>query len=403
MKSTPPPDPASGIPLLEDLPPLEGKRVLTRVDFNVPLTGQDSPDGQVEVADDFRIRAALPTLEWLLGRGASVTACTHLGRPKGEPDPRYDVAPVRRRLAELVPEVALLENLRWDPGEEADDPSFVDRLVEGFDCYVNDAFGSSHRAHASIVGPPGRLPSAAGRLLANEVEVLGGLLHDPARPFVAVVGGAKVADKLGVLRALLDKVDRLVVGGGMAYTFLHALGHSVGESLLDEQSIDDCKALVAEAGSLLVLPTDIVALAPSGHLGEGNTGTGETRVVGRDIPEGWEGVDIGPATARSFARALEGARTVFWNGPVGAFEDDRFESGTRSVAEAITTGRSFSVVGGGDSVAALDKFGLAGRVGFVSTGGGASLEFLEYGDLPGLKALRDAPNAPASRGGGSRR
>lgn len=390
----------AGLPLLEDLPPLKGRRVLVRVDFNVPLVrhGEGEPAG---VADDFRIRAALPTLEWLVGEGAEVTACTHLGRPEGKVDPRFDVAPVRARLADLAPRIALLENLRFDPREDAGDPSFVDELVDGFDVYVNDAFGSSHRAHASIVGPPTRLPSAAGRLMAREVEVLGGLLAAPARPFVAVVGGAKVADKLGVLRALLENVDSLIVGGGMSYTFLVAQGHRVGKSLMDPASVEDCKTLVAEASGRLFLPTDLVALGPGGTIGQGADGTGETAVVGADIPDEWEGVDIGPATARAFAEVIAAARTVLWNGPVGAFEDDRFAVGTKSVAEALTGSQAFSVVGGGDTVAALDSFGLADRVGFVSTGGGASLEFLEYGDLPGLQALRRAPNAPGRATAGS--
>lgn len=385
--------PLAGLPLLEDLPPLEGKKVLVRADFNVPLV-RHNDEGVAEVADDFRIRAALPTLEWLKARGAMVTTCTHLGRPKGKVDPRYDVAPVRARLAELAPGVGLLENLRFDPGEESGDLRFVDELVDGFDAYVNDAFGSSHRAHASIVGPPGRLPSAAGRLLAREVEVLGGLLAAPERPFVALVGGAKVADKLGVLRALLERVDTLVVGGGMSYTFLASKGHPVGRSLVDSESIEDCRRLVDEAGVRLVLPSDLVALGPGGTIGEGNEGTGEASIVGLDIPPDSEGVDIGPMTREQFAQVLKGARTVFWNGPLGAFEDDRFDAGTRAAAEALVASGAFSVVGGGDTVAALDKFGLAEQVSFVSTGGGASLELLEHGDLPGLKALREAMNAP---------
>jgi phosphoglycerate kinase len=388
--------PLEGLPLLEDLPSVDGRRVLVRVDFNVPLLRPKRHGAGAQVGDDFRLRAALPTLKWLSDRGASVTACTHLGRPKGKVDPCFDVAPVRSRLAELAPGVDLLENLRFDPGEEAGDPLFVEKLTDGFDAYVNDAFGASHRAHASIVGPPARLPSAAGRLLAREVEVLGALLSGPARPFVAMVGGAKVAEKLGVLRSLLEKVDRLVVGGGMAYTFLVAQGHSVGRSLLDADSVEDCRAIIAESAGRLLLPTDLVALSPEGTIGQGGEGTGETSVVGADVPEGWKGVDIGPQSARAFAEALACAKTVFWNGPVGVFEDDRFAAGTKVVAEALTGGDAFSVVGGGETVAALDKFELADRVGFVSTGGGASLELLEHGDLPGLAALRAASNAPGA-------
>jgi phosphoglycerate kinase len=390
--------PLAGIPLLEDLPPLDGKRVLARVDFNVPLVpGLDG--GPARVEDDFRIRAALPTLEWLRARGAVVTACTHLGRPAGKADPRFDVAPVRARLSELAPGVALLQNLRFDPGEEADDPAFVDQLIDGFDVYVNDAFASSHRSHASIVGPPAHLPAAAGRLLEREVEVLGALLGAPARPFVVLVGGAKVADKLGLLRALLARVDRLLIGGAMAFTFLSAGGHGVGGSLVDAASIDACRDLLEVAGDRVVLPTDLVVLAPAGTIGERGAGTGEVRVVGTEVPDGWNGVDIGPETRRSFAEQLHGAGTIFWNGPVGAFEDPRFADGTKAVAEAITSGSAFSVVGGGDTVAALDELGLAGRMGFVSTGGGAGLELLEHGDLPGLRALRGAPNAPSRRPG----
>lgn len=385
----------AGIPLLEDLPDVSGRRVLARVDFNVPLgTG---PDGQTVVEDDFRIRAALPTLQWLLDRGAEVTACTHLGRPKGKPDPRYDVAPVRARLAELAPGVALAENLRFDPGEEANDPGFVERLVAGFDAYVNDAFGASHRAHASIVGPPPRLASAAGRLLQREVEVLGSLLVAPARPFVAVVGGFKVADKIGVLRSLLEHVDRLVVGGAMAYTFLAATGRQVGVSPVDEAELPNCAALLREWGERIVLPVDTRALSPGGTLGRGEQGAGEVRVFAGDLAEGWEGADIGPETAALFEGVLDTAATVFWNGPMGVFEDPRFASGTDAVAQAMANSAAFTVVGGGDSAAALDRHGLSAKIDFVSTGGGASLEFLEQGDLPGLQALRRAPNAPARR------
>jgi len=398
--SRPAAGPLAGLPLLEDLPPVAGRRVLVRVDFNVPLRQVEGQPAVIE--DDFRIRAALPTLEWLTSRGAEVTACTHLGRPGGRPDPRYAVAPVRERLARLAPGVALLENLRFDPGEEAGDPAFAARLVEGFDCYVNDAFGASHRAHASIVGPPARLPSAAGRLLAREVEVLGGLLTGPARPFVAVVGGAKVADKLGVLRALLERVDRLVVGGGMAFTFLAAQGHGVGDSLLDEAQLSACAELLDATGDRLLLPVDVVALGPGGETGAGGKGTGEVRVVGPDVPAGWRGLDIGPDSSAAFAAAVGQARTVFWNGPMGVFEDDRFAAGTRRVAEAVAACPGFTVVGGGDSAAALVRFELAGRIDFVSTGGGASLELLEHGDLPGLRALRGAPNAPAAPGMGGR-
>jgi len=364
------------LPQLEDLPDPSGSRVLLRADFNVPLK-----DGHIE--DDLRIRAAVPTIQWLQDHGAHVTACSHLGRPKGKPDPKYSMAPVRERLDELVQGVDLIENLRFDPGEEANDPALVDRLVEGQDLYVDDAFGAAHRAHASIVGPPQRLPSAAGRLLAEEVDVLGGLLDRPRKPFVTVLGGAKVSDKLGVIDALLTRVDRLVIGGGMCFTFLAAQGHSVGDSLLESERVDDCRRLLGYADGKIVLPTDIVALSPSR----------EVRTVGADVPDGWKGLDIGPGSAAEFSDEVTGAGTVLWNGPMGMFEDDRFAAGTRALAHAMADAPGFTVVGGGDSAAAVRKFGVADQIGWVSTGGGASLEFLEYGDLPGLEALRKASNA----------
>jgi phosphoglycerate kinase len=370
----------SRLPTLEDLPALDGRRVLLRADFNVPLR-----DG--EIADDLRIRAALPTLEWLRDRGAAVVACSHLGRPKGRPDPRYSVEPVRRRLAELAPGVELLENLRFDPGEEANDSAFVGNLVDGFDAYVNDAFGASHRAHASIVGPPRFLPSAAGRLLAREVDVLLGLRTNPRRPFVAVLGGSKVSDKLSVIEALLGVADRLLVGGGMCFTFLAAQGDTIGASLCEDDMVETCRGMLDQHGDRLVLPTDITALGPGGELMNPGAG-GDVRQLGTRIPDGWTGVDIGPGTAADFGDRIAEARTVFWNGPMGVFEDPRFEAGTRAVAQAMADTRAFTVVGGGDSAAALAQFGLDDAVDHVSTGGGASLELLEQGDLPGLAALR---------------
>jgi phosphoglycerate kinase len=372
----------ASLPQLEDLPDPAGKHVLLRADFNVPII-----DGHIE--DDLRIRATLPTIEWLVDRGAKVTACSHLGRPKGKPDSRYSMEPVRRRLAELAPAVELMENLRYDPGEEGNDPAFVDRLVEGQDLYVDDAFGAAHRAHASIVGPPQRLPSAAGRVLAHEVEVLDRLLHGPSHPFVAVLGGSKVSDKLGVIKALLDRVDCLLVGGGMCFTFLAAQGHSVGASLLEEDQVEQCRQLLAGAKEILI-PSDVTALSPGGAFGPGRAPTGEVRQLGRNLPDGWVGLDIGPGTAAEFADRISDAGTVFWNGPMGVFEDPRFAAGTRTVAEAVAECRGFTVVGGGDSASALAGFGLADRIDHISTGGGASLEYLEQGDLPGLKALREA-------------
>jgi phosphoglycerate kinase len=374
-----------GVPELEDLPPLDGANVLVRVDFNVPIR-----DGVI--TDDLRIRAAVPTLTWLQEQGATVTACTHLGRPKGAPDPAYSVEPVRARLAELVPGVELLDNLRFDPGETSDDPAFVARLVEGQDAYVNDAFGASHRAHASIVGPPRTLPSAAGRLLAAEVDVLLGLRAQPGRPFVAITGGSKVSDKLGVLEALLEVADRVLVGGGMCFTFFSAMGHSVGSSLCEPDQVAACAELLERHGDRLLLPSDVVALGPGGAIGDPAAG-GEVRTVGRDVPEGWMGLDIGPGSAAEFGDAILEARTVLWNGPMGVFEDPRFAAGTRAVAEAVAECRGMTVIGGGDSAAAVAQFGLADRIDHISTGGGASLELIEQGDLPGLEALRNAPNA----------
>ena len=374
-----------GVPELEDLGDVSGKSVLVRADFNVPLH-----DGVI--SDDLRIRAALPTLNWLTEHGASVTACTHLGRPKGAPDPKYSVEPVRERLSELAPGVTLLDNLRFDPGETANDPAFVERLIAGHDMYVNDAFGASHRAHASIVGPPSKLPSAAGRLLAKEVEVLLGVRSDPARPFVAITGGSKVSDKLGVLTALLEIADSIIIGGGMCFTFFAAMGNPIGNSLCEPDQIDTCKQLLDEHGDRLHLPSDVVGLGPGGKIGDPSAG-GEVRNFGRSLPDGWMGLDIGPGTAAEFGDVIAEARTILWNGPMGVFEDPRFEAGTRAVAEAVADSRGFSVIGGGDSAAAVAQFGLADRVSHISTGGGASLELIEQGDLPGLDALRSAPNA----------
>jgi phosphoglycerate kinase len=368
------------LPVLEDLLPLEGKRVLLRADFNVPVQ-----DGRI--TDDLRIRAALPTITWLQEHGATVVACTHFGRPKGAPDPRYAVDPIRARLAELAPGVELLENLRFDAGETGNDPAFVARLVEGFDAYVNDAFGASHRAHASIVGPPRHLPSAAGRLLAREVEVLLGLRDRPTRPFVAVLGGSKVSDKITVIEALLRVADEVLIGGGMCFTFLKAMGHAVGASLCEDDQVGTCRALL-DAGAAIRLPSDVTALGPGGVIGDPGAG-GDVRQLGRDLPEGWMGLDVGPGTAAEFGDAVRDARTVFWNGPMGVFEDPRFEAGTRTVAEAVAESHAFTVVGGGDSAAAVKQFGLDAQVDHISTGGGASLELLEQGDLPGLAALRN--------------
>jgi phosphoglycerate kinase len=372
----------SDIPRLEDLEAelgdLSGTRILVRTDFNVPL---DERDGETVIVDDFRIRSALPTIEWLTERGATVVTASHLGRPKGEPNPQFSMDPVRARLNELAPGVELLENLRFDPGETGNSDEFVAQLVDGIDGYVNDAFGASHRAHASIVGPPQHVPSAMGRLLENEVDVLLGLRNKPKRPFVAVLGGAKVSDKLGVIEALLDVVDEIIIGGAMCFTFFLAQGKPVGASLHEPDQVETCRGLLAlanEKGKTIHLPDDITGTDAAGNFAQ----------FGSRLGEGSVGYDIGPGSAAAFTDVIMDARMVFWNGPMGMFEDERFESGTRTVAQAMADTKAFTVVGGGDSAAALAQFRLDDEVDHVSTGGGASLELLENGDLPGLAALR---------------
>jgi phosphoglycerate kinase len=334
-----------------------GKRVLVRADLNVPLE-----DGRV--ADDTRIRASLPTLRYLLGeRAEEVAVCSHLGRPKG-PDPAFAIAPVAERLREYLPDgrIRVLENTRFDPGETKNDPATAKRLAEGMDLYVNDAFGSAHRAHSSTEGVARLLPAYAGLLLEQELEMLGRLLGDVGRPFVLVAGGAKVEDKLGVLENLGGRADAVLVGGKMA------------EDLRDDNPL----------GFPVWLPLDVVAAAAF-------EADAETMVVPYDgLPEGWLGLDIGPATRRRFGELIGGAATVFWNGPMGVFEWPRFAEGTKAVAEAVATVDGYTVVGGGDSVRALQELGLADRVSWVSTGGGAALEFLEGRELPGVTAIPEA-------------
>jgi phosphoglycerate kinase len=363
---------------------LEGKRILVRVDFNTPVA---EINGRQEVTDDFRIRACLPLFEELLELGATVVACTHFGRPHGKVDPRYSVEPVRRRLKELCPQVELLENLRFNPGEEANDPAFGKTLIAGFDYYINEAFGSSHRAHASIMIPPTLVPSAAGANLQREVSMLSSLLDSPARPFVAIVGGAKVAEKLGIVRVLAQKADTVIVGGGMAYTFSSSQGRTIGSSLFDGSFVAECAGLLA--GGNVLIPTDARGLPDGAPFG---TDGGDDAVVEFDanIPDGFEGLDIGPHSIDAFVAAIAPAATILWNGPMGVFEDKRFSVGTEAVARAVASSGAVSVVGGGDSVAALKAYGLEDSFSFVSTGGGASLEFVELGDLPGLRALRES-------------
>jgi phosphoglycerate kinase len=392
-----------GIPRLEDLPLERGRRVLVRVDLNVPLQ-----DGAV--ADDLRITTALPTLAWLREHAAAVIVAGHIGRPKGAPDPQYSMAPVAARLGELmgqeVPlapavvgatvepyvtslgpgELLMLENVRFAPGETDDDPAFATNLCELADGYVNEAFGASHRAHASIVGPPRVLPSAGGRLLFREVETLSRLLEPGERPFVAVLGGAKVSDKLGVIDALLKRCDAILVGGAMMFTFLLAQGHSVGDSLVEPEMVDESRRLF-DTGRVRI-PTDVV-------VAEEIADDAEARVVAADsMPADVKGLDIGPETAAAFAAEIGAAALLLWNGPMGVFEVAPFAAGTRAVADAVVQCPGFTVVGGGDSAAAVRRFGLADRIDHVSTGGGASLEFIEHGDLPGLRALRESPMRP---------
>ncbi len=373
----------NGIPTLEDLGDVTGKRVLVRTDFNVPL--HDDGGGAV-ITDDFRIRAALPTINWLHEHGATVVTASHLGRPKGQPNPKYSMDAVRARLAELAPGVELLENLRFDAGEEGNSDDFTANLIDGIDLYVNDAFGASHRAHASIVGPPKTLPSAMGRLLEKEVDVLLGLRNQPKRPFVAVLGGAKISDKLGVVEALLGVVDSLVIGGAMCFTFFAAQGKRIGDSLFEPDQVDTCRRILENHNAKIHLPQDLVGLDSNGTFS----------TWGTTVPDGGKGFDIGPGSAAAFSDVIMDARMVFWNGPMGMFEDERFASGTRTVAQAMADTKAFTVVGGGDSAAALAQFKLDDEVDHVSTGGGASLELLELGDLPGLAALRGAPNAHES-------
>jgi phosphoglycerate kinase len=381
-----------------------GKRVLVRNDFNVPLE-----DG--EVTDDLRVRAAVPTLRWLLDHGARVICCSHLGRPKGRRDPEYSLEPVRPVLAEhlgvevaFVDDVAgdqarqaaealgdgqvlLLQNLRYEPGEEKNDPELADRLAALAEIYVDDAFGAAHRAHASVVGVAERRDAYAGYLLAGEVKELSRLLEDPERPFVAVLGGSKVSDKLAVLDNLLGRVDSLVVGGGMCFTFLAAQGHEIGDSLFEPDQLEAVRRLLDTAagqGKPVLLPTDVVVAREVSEDAEART------VPAHGIEAGWKGLDIGPDTAKAFAAAVADARTVFWNGPMGVFELAPFAAGTKAVAEAVAAASGYTVVGGGDSAAALAELGLADRVDHLSTGGGASLELLEGKTLPGVAAIPTA-------------
>jgi phosphoglycerate kinase len=400
---------------------VRGRRVLVRADLNVPLADgtitdpnsasapQDGTPDRMKITDDGRIRAVLPTLNALREAGAKVIVCSHLGRPKGAPDPKYTLAPVAARLSELLDEdvafatdtvgesaqgavaalapggVALLENLRFNPGETSKDDAergaFADQLAALGDAYVDDAFGAVHRKHASVYDVPARLPHHAGTLVLREVEVLR-RLTEPAKPYAVVLGGSKVSDKLAVIEALLPKVDRLLVGGGMCFTFLKAQGHEVGRSLLEQDMVDTCRDLLARAEGRIVLPVDVVAAT------EFSAEAAHATVAADAIPADRLGLDIGPESVARFAKALVDARTVFWNGPMGVFELAPFAAGTRGVAEAIAKLDAFTVVGGGDSAAAVRALGIdEGAFSHISTGGGASLEYLEGKTLPGLAAL----------------
>jgi phosphoglycerate kinase len=376
------------------------KRVLVRVDFNVPVKGG-------EVTDDTRIRRALPTIRYLLSEGGRPILISHLGRPKGAPDPEYAMGPVATKLGELLGEpvekldaavgpeveealrdwngrgVVLLENSRFYPGETKNDPGFADQLAALADLYVDDAFGAAHRAHATTVGVAQRLPAAAGLLLEEEIDYLDTVLEDPERPFVAILGGAKVSDKLGVIESLLGTADSLLVGGAMCFTFFEALGYEIGDSLVEDDYLEEAKRLMDEAGDRLVLPVDVVV---ADAMEEG----AESQTVPVDgIPTGKMGLDIGPETVDLFEKHISGASTIFWNGPMGVFEIDAFARGTEGVARAVADSGATSVVGGGDSVAAVNKLGLEGEMSHISTGGGASLEYVEGKELPGVAVLPD--------------
>jgi len=379
---------------------VKGKKVLVRVDFNVPLKENG-------IGDDTRIRAALPTIEYLLKHDAAVILCSHLGRPKGGPDPKYSMKPVADYLAKLIkkpvafasdcigPEaekaakalkpgdVLLLENTRFHPEEEKNDPAMAKQLASLAEIYVNDAFGSAHRAHASTEGVTHFLPSVAGYLMEKEIKYLGQAVSDPKRPFVAILGGSKISDKIGVIKNLLTKADTILIGGGMANTFFKAQGYPVADSLVEDEALETAKELLKIGGQKLRLPVDVV-------LGDkfDAEASSKTMAVG-PIPDGWRILDVGPETVKAYGKVIEAAGTVVWNGPMGVFEFPKFAVGTFGVAKAIAASKAVSIIGGGDSVAAIQESGLADKITHISTGGGASLEMLEGLELPGVAALLD--------------
>ncbi|NLB37967.1 MAG: phosphoglycerate kinase [Clostridiales bacterium] len=383
---------------------VKGKRVLVRVDFNVPM------DDAGHITDESRIVGALPTIQYLIDHNAKVVLCSHMGRPKGEVNPEFSLKPVAKRLGELLKkdvkmardvigedadkvvaslkegEVALLENLRFHKQEEKNDPEFAKKLASYGEVYVNDAFGTAHRAHASTEGVAHYLPAVSGFLIEKELKFLGGALDNPERPFVAILGGKKVSDKIGVINNLLEKVDVLIIGGAMAYTFVKAQGGEIGDSLLEADKVDYALEMINKArdkGVKLMLPVDTVAA-------DGFSEDAKTQVVDTGkIPAGWQGLDIGPKTRKEFAAEVEKAKPVVWNGPMGVFEFPAFAAGTKAVAEAMAKSHATTIVGGGDSAAAVVQMGFGDKVTHISTGGGASLEFLEGLELPGVAALND--------------
>ena len=386
---------------IEDID-LKGKRVFIRADFNVPL------DDNLMVTDDRRIRSTLPTVNYAIDGGARVIISSHLGRPKGKRDPRYSLAPVAKRLQRLLSkevlfasdcvgsqveslvakmkdgDVLLLENLRYHPGEEKNDEEFARALASLADVYINDAFGTAHRAHASIVGVPKFLRAAAGFLLKKEVEYLGGAIENPVRPFVAILGGAKVSGKINVLENLVNKVDKVLIGGGMAFTFIKAMGYEVGSSLVEEDMFETAQRIrrkLKDMGIKFYLPVDCV-------IAQDKESGGETKIIPTlEIPKGWAALDIGPATVKLFSEALHDAKTILWNGPMGMFEIDAFSRGTFAVAHAVADAFALTIVGGGDTDLAVHRAGVSDAISFISTGGGATLQLLEGKELPGIAVL----------------
>ncbi len=387
---------------IEDID-VKGKRVLVRCDFNVKME-----DGVI--TSDKRIVASLPTINYLIEHGAKLILCSHLGRPKGQVDPQFSMAPVAKRLSELLGkevkmakdvvgddakalaaslkdgEVMLLENVRFEPGETKNDPELSRKFADLAEIFVNDAFGSAHRAHSSTAGVADYLPAVCGYLIQKEINFIGGALENPKRPLVAILGGAKVSDKIGVINNLIDKCDMIIVGGGMAYTFFRAFGNNIGTSICEEDRLDDARAMVAKAhekGVSFLLPVDNII----GR--EYDKNTTNMRIYSDSIPDGWMGLDIGPTTTELFSKSIEGAGTVIWNGPMGVSEWENFANGTIGVAKAVAESGAISIIGGGDSAAAVQKLGYADKMSHISTGGGASLEYLEGKELPGIACLND--------------